>query len=107
MFVLIVSELAVAQGVSVGLILALAATSPRQSLMHLAGVLLVVAAVAAGFLLGAKAPWFGPLFAITAVITAVITTAHTLAGHHTMRRASFRRRLVFALSGRRHPVERE
>ena len=102
---IIVYVLAFAQAVSVGLVLASAPSSRHRSALFVAGLLLVGVAVVAGFALGSRALWIGPIFAVVACVTGVVATARSLGGDPSMQGESFGQRLVYALSRRPHPAD--
>ncbi|MCS3442824.1 hypothetical protein [Microbacterium phyllosphaerae] len=98
---IVVYALAAAQGVSVGMMLGIASGSRHRAALRTAGLLVVGVTVTAGFMLGATAPWIGPIFAIVSALTSVLTTARTLGADAAMRAESFGQRIVYVLSRRR------
>lgn len=97
---ILVYVLTAAQAMGVGFVFAIASGSRHRSALRGAGLLLVGVAVVAGFMVGASAPWTGPIFAIVASGTAILTAAASLGTDPAMRGQSFRQRVVFALSRR-------
>ncbi|WP_311260481.1 hypothetical protein [Microbacterium sp. WCS2018Hpa-9] len=97
---IIVYVLAFAQAVSVGLISASASSSRHRSALYVAGLLMIGVTVVAGFVLGARAPWIGPIFAIVAAVTGTLAAARSLGDDPAMRGESYGQRIVFVLSRR-------
>jgi len=99
---IIIYILAFAQAISVGLVFAFASGSRHRSTLNISGMILIGVAVGAGFALGSRAPWIGPIFAIVASVTAIVATARSLRDDPAMRDESFGWRLVYALTRRPH-----
>ncbi|KQR48650.1 hypothetical protein ASF87_07245 [Microbacterium sp. Leaf161] len=99
---MVVYVIAAAHAVGVGIVFAVASANRHRTGLRVAGVLFVGVAVVAGFLLGASAPWTGPILAVVAAVTGILAAAATLGSDPAMREESFGQRVVFALSRRPH-----
>lgn len=103
--VVIIYMLAFAQAVSAGLVFAFASASRHRFVLNVSGFLLVGVAVGAGFALGSRAPWIGPIFAVAASVTGLVATAWSLGDDPVMRGEPFGQRIVYALSRRAHRTD--
>lgn len=95
---IVVYLLAIAQAIGVGLVFACASGSRHRSALNISGLVLIAVAVGAGFALGPRAPWVGPIFAIVTSVTGIVATARSLRDDPAMRDESFGWRVVYALS---------
>lgn len=98
---ILVYALTAALAVSAGLVVGMSSSTTHRRGGSIANLLIIGVVVVGGFVLGAAAPWIGPIFAFVAIATGILAMAAAKGDDPNFKDASFGNRVVAVFASRR------